>query len=83
MRILDVVHDSGDRYHKHILIEEGGSFSILDQVAGHAPITAMQRLPESSAMQLWHRLLVSAFVAVTHNANDSEILAQRRLAMLH
>ena len=83
MRIVDVVHDSEDRFAKHLLVEDGGTFAILDQIAGNRPTTARATLTGDTAMHLWQSILEGAFYAVTHNATDSKALATKRVATLH
>lgn len=81
MRILDSVTD--DKFHKHILVEDGGSYLILDQVAGHKPELNQARMDETKALSSWRELLIQSLSVVTHNAADAYLLAERRLATLH
>lgn len=84
MRIVDAVHDSQQRFLKHLLIEEdGGRFRILDQVTGQAPQPATLSLTEEDAFHLWETLLLDSFFLVTHHRRDSEMMAARRIQSIH
>lgn len=81
MRIIDAVPEEIP-LHKAFLVEEGGRYAILHRPNGRPPKIgdASCLLGEVQALSEWKDLVIRMFFRVTKNKQDSEALAERRIA---